>query len=73
MNIQMVLSSGLGFLIFTGFCLYFLSKATKSNLSEKSKKVLMFLTVLLITTFCIFIFEIYTADYIERNSVFVTE
>ena len=33
----MVLSSGLGFLIFTGFCLFFLSKATNSNLSEKSK------------------------------------
>lgn len=73
MNFQLVLSSGLGFLIFTGFCLFFLSKATNSNLSEKSKKVLMLLTVLVITAFCIFIFENYTTDYIAKRSVSVTD
>ena len=73
MNFQMVLSSGLGFLIFTGFCLFFLSKASNSNLSEKSKKVLMLLTVLIITMSCIFIFENYTTDYIARSSVSKTE
>ena len=71
MNFQMVLSSGLGFLVFTGFCLFFLSKATNSNLSDDSKKALMLLTVLIITAFCVFIFENYTADYIARSSVSV--
>ena len=69
MNFQMVLFSGLGFLVFTGFCLFFLSKATNSNLSDDSKKALMLLTVLIITAFCVFIFENYTADYIARSSV----
>ena len=71
MNFQMVLFSGLGFLIFTGFCLFFLSKATKSNLSDDTKKALMLLTVLIITACCVFIFENYTADYIARSSVSV--
>ena len=71
MNFQMVLFSGLGFLVFTGFCLFFLSKATNSNLSDDSKKVLMLLTVLVITAFCVFIFDNYTADYIATNSVSV--
>ncbi len=69
MDFQMVLVSGLGFLFFTGFCLFFLSKATNSNLSDGSKKALMLLTVLIITAFCVFIFENYTADYIARSSV----
>ena len=73
MNFQMVLLSGLGFLVFTGFCLFFLSKATDSNLSDDSKKALMLLTVLIITAFCVFIFENYTADFIARSSVSVTK
>ena len=73
MNFQMVLFSGLGFLVFTGFCLVFLTKATNSNLSDDSKKALMLLTVLIITAFCVFIFENYTADFIARSSVSVTK
>ena len=71
MNFQMVLFGGLGFLVFTGFCLFFLSKATNSNLSDDSKKALMLLTVLIITAFSVFIFDNYTADYIARSSVSV--
>ncbi len=69
MNFQLVLLSGLGFLIFTGLCLFVLFKVNKSNLSEKSKKAMMFAIVLIITAFCIFIFDTYTADHIARNTV----
>ncbi len=71
MNFQMVLFSGLGFLVFTGLCLFFLTKATNSNLSDNSKKALMLLTVLIIAVFCVVIFENYTADFIARSSVSV--
>ena len=69
MNIQLVLLSGLGFLIFTGFCLFVLFKVNKSNLSERYKKVMMFTIVLIITAFCIFVFDKYTADHIARNTI----
>ena len=69
MNFQLVLLSGLGFLIFTGFCLFVLFKVNKSNLSERSKKAMMFAIVLIITAFCIFIFDTYTADHIARNTI----
>ena len=69
MNFQLVLFSGLGFLIFTGFGLFFLSKANNSDLSERSKKLLMLVTVLIITMFGIFVFDLYTADHIARYSI----
>ena len=64
-----MLSSGLGFLIFTGFCLFFLSKASKSNLSDKSKKSPNATDSAHNNDVLHFIFENYTADYIARSSV----
>ena len=69
MNFQLVLFSGLGFLVFTGFCLFLLSKANNSELTERSKKLLMLVTVLTITMFGIFVFDLYTADHIARYSM----
>ena len=69
MNFQLVLSSGLGFLVFTGFFLFLLSKANNSELTERSKKLLMLITVLIITIFGISVFDLYTADHIARYSM----
>ena len=69
MNFQLVLFSGLGFLVFTGFCLFLLSKANNSELSERSKKLLMLVTVLIITICGISVFDLYTADHIARYSI----
>ena len=69
MNFQLVLFSGLGFLLLAGFCLFLLSKANDANLSERYKKLLMWLTVMIMLISCIFIFDTYTTDYIARNTI----
>ncbi len=73
MNFQLVLFSGLGFLLFTGICLFFLAKTSNSNISERFKKILMLVTVIIITVSCVFIFDFYTAEYIARNSISMSE
>jgi|TARA_X000000950_G_C13855940_1_gene636547 hypothetical protein len=73
MNFWLVLSSGLGFLAFTGFCLFFLTRANSSELPERSKKILMYFAVLIITSLGIFIFDVYTADHIAEYLISRTD
>jgi hypothetical protein len=65
MNHGLVLLSGIGFIVFSGFIFLMLSIVENYPLKSRTKRIIHFCAFTLLSVLCIYIFDWYSSDYIR--------